>query len=134
MTLVEKRAMHGELDAVQNAVSPHQDVSVLADSRPVILVAQRAEALGDVVVRIPAYRAIRCAFPSHRIVSVCRGHSLFASVLSHLRPLFIDELFEMERAKGRTYIAAVARAVGKVDAIVDFDSNLQTVVNYLATL
>ena len=138
MTSVEPRAMHGEVAAIQSAIVPRQETRtetrVLADSRPVILVAQRAEALGDAIVRIPAYRAIRCAFPSHRIVSVCRGHSVFASVLSHQRPLFIDELFEMQRAKGRTYLAAVARALGKVDAVIDLDSNLQAVVNYLVTL
>jgi ADP-heptose:LPS heptosyltransferase len=126
--------MHGEIDAVQSAIIPRRETSAVTDSRPVILVAQRAEALGDAIVRIPAYRAIRCAFPSHRIVSICRGHSVFASVFSHQRPLFVDELLEMQRAKGRTYLAAVARALGKVDAIIDLDSNLQAVVNYLVTL
>jgi ADP-heptose:LPS heptosyltransferase len=126
--------MHGEVGAIQSAIIPRQETRAVADSRPVFLVAQRTEAFGDAILRIPTYRAIRCAFPSHRIVSVCRGHSVFSSVLSHLRPLFIDELFERQRKNGRTYLTAVARTLGKVDAIIDFDSNLQSVVNYLATL
>lgn len=131
MTSLERRAMPGETDAIQSAIVPRQELR--ADTRPVILIAQRSEALGDAILRIPAYRAIRCAFPSHRVVSVYRGRTVFSTVFASLRPLFMDEILEFQGKNGRMHVGNAARSLGNVDAIIDFNSTLQTVVNYVAS-
>ena len=134
MTSVERNATPGEIDANQSAVLSRQETRVVADTRPVILIAQRSEALGDAILRIPAYRAIRCAFPSHRVVSVYRGRTVFSTVFASLRPLFMDEILEFQGKNGRGHVGAAARSIGNVDAILDFHSSLQALVNYVASV
>jgi ADP-heptose:LPS heptosyltransferase len=125
--------MHGEAAAVQSAIVPRQETRVAADNRPVILIAQRSEAFGDAIVHIPAYRAIRCAFPSHRVVSVYRGGTVFSTIFASLRPLFMDEILEFQGKDRRTYVGNTARSLGNVDVIIDFYSTLQALVNYITS-
>jgi ADP-heptose:LPS heptosyltransferase len=133
MALIAQKTMHG-IDVIDSAVAPSLETGVVADGRPVIMVVQRAEALGDAIVHIPAYRAIRCAFPSHRVVSVCRGRSVFSSGFAPLRPFFIDDLLESQGRKGKAHVASIARALGNVDVIFDLNGNLHALVNYLVTI
>jgi len=134
MAFANEKTIHDEIGAAQSAALLRADKQVAADGRPVLLIAQRSEALGDAVIRIPAYRAIRAAFPGHRIVSVYLRQSVFSSVFAQLRPQFIDELIEQQDRGSIGHLGSIARGLGNVDVILDFNSSLQALLNYVVSL
>lgn len=108
---------------------PPPDAST--DARPAIVLTQGGEALGDAVIRLPTYRALRLAFPGHRIVSINELGTVLEGPFAPLRPFLVDRLFTGVRAKSHRQVSQLLRSLGNVDLVIDFCSNLRSLVSYL---
>jgi ADP-heptose:LPS heptosyltransferase len=105
-----------------------------ADARPAAIVIGSNEALGDALVRIPAYRALRVAFPAHRIVHVSGGATSMTDALVALAPQMVDEAIGWQPIKsGPAFMRRLIRSIGNVDVVIDLRSNLTAFWTYFAT-
>jgi len=116
-------------------VLPGREASARADDpRPVAVVIGTHEALGDALVRIPAYRALRVAFPGHRIVHVSGGAASMTGPLAALAPQMLDEALTRQKIKsGPAFMRRLLRSLGRVEVVVELRSNLAAFWTYLAT-
>jgi ADP-heptose:LPS heptosyltransferase len=60
--------------------------------RPCAVFIQSYEALGDAIVHIAAYRALRAGLPGVRMVNLVRRNSTFTGALAKVSHLFFDEV------------------------------------------
>jgi ADP-heptose:LPS heptosyltransferase len=107
----------------------------LHDSRPALVYLQKGEALGDSVVHLPTYRAARFAFPRHRIVGLCSHPSAFATkTMSPITGELLDQVLTMQPInRGPLSLARVLAALGPIDVVIEFRSNLNALWSYLAS-
>ncbi|HEX5219867.1 MAG TPA: glycosyltransferase family 9 protein [Verrucomicrobiae bacterium] len=104
-------------------------------SKPVLVYLQKGEALGDSVIHLATYRAARLAFPRHRIVNLCSHPSVYATkTMSPLAGQFLDEVHTMQPIdRGPLPLARKLAALGPIDVVIEFRSNLNALWSYLAT-
>lgn len=122
----EKRGGVG--DTVRVRVNPE----ALPDhARPTLILRERGLLLGDAIVRVPAYRAARAAFPQHRIVSLSSDKSVFANAFAPIAHLFFDEIFSgVEANSSRAQQRELSESFGKVDTVLDFRANPRSALNF----
>jgi ADP-heptose:LPS heptosyltransferase len=105
----------------------------MADA-PAIAILMKQELLGDAITRIPALRALRCAFPDHRIVGLYRQDTAFDKALSRVRGEFYDETRSGVPAQDNvSNVRAMLRSVPNLTAVLDFQSSGRVLSSYLAT-
>ena len=105
------------------------------DGRPIALVINTGEAIGDVLTRIPCYRALRRAFPNHRIVDLCRHSSSLLEPLRAIAAELVDEIRCGQPLNGGLLnLRRLIKAIGNVELIIDLRSNLGALGTYIATL
>lgn len=129
MTAPLKRDMIGP-DATP--VAPAVGRAVAAE-RPTIIILNKQELLGEALQRVPAYRALRFAFPDHRIVCLAQGPSAFATSLAPIRHLFMDDTVPDSIKSGTPMeLRRLARNFGPLDIVMDLRSNLRLIASWLA--
>ncbi len=110
-----------------------QDSSASQPDRPTVIVLNKQELLGEALQRVPAYRALRQAFPGHRIVCLSRYDSQFANGLAAVAPLFLDDYLTYQPIDGRpSRVRKLARSFGPLDVVIDTRSNLRVLGSALA--
>lgn len=108
--------------------------AAFADRRPVALVLSTGEAMGDALTRIAGYRALRIAFPAHRIVHVCRWSSSLLGPLASLAAELVDEIIEGQSlTRGPRPVRDIIRGVGNVEIVIDLRSNMGAAWSFVAT-
>ncbi len=94
------------------------------------------EALGDAVVNIAMYRAIRYAFPAHRVIGLYSKDSAFRATLARLRPALIDEIHIGQPIKSR--IDATRRVLksvgGPIDVVFETRPNIRALWSLIASV
>lgn len=101
---------------------------------PAIAILMKQELLGDAITRIPALRALRCAFPDRRIVGLYRQDTAFDKALSRLRADFYDEIRTGVPAKdSASNVRALLQSVPNLKAVLDFQSSGRVLSSYRAT-
>ncbi|HXF90212.1 MAG TPA: glycosyltransferase family 9 protein [Xanthobacteraceae bacterium] len=101
--------------------------------RPTVLILNKQELLGEALQRVPAYRALRQAFPEHRIVSLSRYDSQFAKGLAAAAHLFLDDCLTYQPIDDSpARLRGLARSLGPLDVVLDTRSNLHLVGSALA--
>ncbi len=106
----------------------------MRSDEPVALILHRGEKLGDAILRIPLYRALRMALPAHRIVSASAEPTVWETTLSTVRQEFIDEIHvNLPIDHGAGPIRTLMRSLGKVEFVFDLRSNKRLVWSYIAT-
>ncbi|HWP26271.1 MAG TPA: glycosyltransferase family 9 protein [Xanthobacteraceae bacterium] len=101
--------------------------------RPTVIVINKQELLGEALQRVPAYRALRLAFPCHRIVALSRYDSQFAKGLAAVAPLFLDDCLTYQPIDGQPgRLRRLVRSFGPLDVVIDTRSNLRVVGSALA--
>jgi ADP-heptose:LPS heptosyltransferase len=131
MTAALKREML-DAQAVAAATPPAAAVSATA-MQPTVIVLNKQELLGEALQRIPAYRALRHAFPGHRIVCLAQGPTVFTGPLARVRPLFMDETVPDALSSGNpATLRRLARSFGPLDVVIDLRSNLRLVGSWFA--
>lgn len=101
--------------------------------RPTVVVINKQELLGEALQRVPAYRALRLAFPGHRIVALSRYDSQFAKGLAAVAPLFLDDCLTYQPIDGQPgRLRRLVRSFGPLDVVIDTRSNLRIVGSALA--
>ena len=99
---------------------------------PIALVVSQGEALGDAATRLAAYRAIRAAWPDHRIVSVAARGSAFEGPLEPFRAEFVDQTITHEpRINTVAGFRSLIGELGTVRRIFDLRSTPRAIVSYL---
>ena len=102
--------------------------------KPIALILHRGEKLGDAVLRIPVYRALRMALPEHSIVSASVEPTVWSTTLSAVRHEFIDKiLVDQPLDNGAGQIRTLIRSLGKVEFVFDLRSNKRVLWSYIAT-
>lgn len=136
--------MHGNVATRQQKVlatgsTPADSAVVATDTaiprngrRPTIVILEKELLLGDGLLRIPAYRALRHAFPEHRIVSLASRKSAFATTLAPFSRLLVDDAladqpFNASYARQRE----VVRSFGPLDKVLYFRANLRSVLTLI---
>lgn len=105
------------------------------DGTPIALILHANEKLGDAVLRIPTYRALRLALPNHEIVCASAESTVWLNTLAAARPEFIDRnLVDQPLDHGAKAIRALIQGLGNVDFVFDLRSNKRTRLSYLATV
>jgi ADP-heptose:LPS heptosyltransferase len=131
MTAALKREV---LDA-QAAVAAAPAAAVLPEitTQPTVIVLNKQELLGEALQRIPAYRALRYAFPGHRIVCLAQGPTAFTGPLARVRPLFMDDTIPRSLKSGNPIaLRRLAQSFGPLDIVIDLRSNLRLVGSWFA--
>ena len=125
--------MHGQTLKDRKVAVTASPVRASRSSRPVLLLLEKVLLLGDAILRVPAYRALRNAFPKHRIVGLSPHQSAFKSVLSQVSHLFMDD-WQVDPAilGGRKQQREFARAFGPVDIVLDFRANPRSLASFAA--
>lgn len=103
--------------------------------KPVLVYLQKGEALGDSVIHVATYRAARLAFPRHRIVGLCSHPSVYATkTMAPLSGQFLDEVLTMQPIdRGPLPLVRTLTALGAIDVVIEFRSNLNALWSYLAS-
>jgi ADP-heptose:LPS heptosyltransferase len=131
MTAALKRQELGTDAAV--AALPQDAAMAEAGARPTVIVLNKQELLGEALQRIPAYRALRLAFPEHRIVCLAQGPTAFADAFASVRGLFMDETVPASIRSGNPLVLRrLAQSFGRIDVVIDFRSNLRLVASWFA--
>lgn len=101
--------------------------------RPCAVVIQSYEALGDAIVHIAAYRALRAGLPpSARVINLVRRDSAFTGALAKVSPLFFDEvIIGAELINSPRALAAWLRECGG-DYVFEFRANGYALRSWLA--
>ncbi len=112
--------------------APGDNVAVSRGLRPTIVILEKELLLGDALLRIPAYRALRHAFPEHRIVALASGGSAFATTLAPFSRLFVDDVltnqpFNESYKRQRE----VVRSFGPIDKVLYFRANLRSLTTFI---
>ncbi|RJT40290.1 lipopolysaccharide heptosyltransferase family protein [Mesorhizobium waimense] len=100
--------------------------------KPVVLVLTRNEKLGDAILRIPVYRALRLALPTHRIVCASDLDTVWRTTLAPIQPELIDEILVDQRLSSISQMRALIRRLGTVDLVLDLRSSKETPRSYVA--
>jgi ADP-heptose:LPS heptosyltransferase len=101
--------------------------------RPTVIILNKQELLGEALQRVPAYRALRHAFPDHRIVCISRYDSQFANALSALGRLLLDDCLTYQPIdESPSRLRRLARSLGPLDVVIDTRSNAHLVNSVLA--
>jgi ADP-heptose:LPS heptosyltransferase len=101
--------------------------------RPTVIILNKQELLGEALQRVPAYRALRLAFPGHRIVCLSRYDSQFAKGLAAVARLFLDDCLTYQPIDGLpSRVRELARSFGPLDVVIDIRSNLRVLGSALA--
>jgi ADP-heptose:LPS heptosyltransferase len=104
------------------------------DRRPVALVLSTGEAMGDALTRIAGYRALRIAFPGHRVVHVCRWSSSLLGPLASLAAELVDEIIDGQSlTRGPRPVRDIIRGIGNVEIVIDLRSNMGAAWSFVAT-
>jgi ADP-heptose:LPS heptosyltransferase len=126
VALAEERATRVLTDKAQGRLT--------GSERPTVIILEKGLLLGDALIRVPAYRALRAAFSDHRIVALLRNKSAFADggPLAPLGQLFFDEIYSGPDVNGSPATQLkLARSFGPLDVVVEFRSNLRSAISYL---
>jgi ADP-heptose:LPS heptosyltransferase len=116
-----------------SAAAPTAAIPAEVAPRPTVIVLNKQELLGEALQRIPAYRALRYAFPGHRIVSLSQGPTAFVGPLAPIRPLFMDDSLPDCLTSGNPLtLRRLARTFGPLDVVIDLRSNLRLIGSWLA--
>lgn len=103
------------------------------DQRWTILVLEKQLLLGDALQHVPAYRALRFAFPDRRIVSLSRRESTFNTSLAPIRHLFVDEAATdqpIDEPVSRQ--RSLADGFGPLELVLDFRSSTRAMTSFFA--
>ena len=109
------------------------DELVKAGEKPTILVLTHNEKLGDAVLRVPMYRALRLAFPQHSIVCASAEGSVWPTTLAAVRETLIDEVLQEQPLKSVSGVRSLIRRLGSVQYVIDVRSGRRPITSYLAT-
>lgn len=101
--------------------------------KPIILTLTHNEKLGDAVLRIPMYRALRLAFPEHKIVCASAEGSAWPTTLSAVLEEFIDQVLLNQPLKSVSGVRSLVRRLGQVQYLLDLRSGRRPIPSYLAT-
>jgi ADP-heptose:LPS heptosyltransferase len=101
--------------------------------RPTVIILNKQELLGEALQRVPAYRALRLAFPGHRVVCLSRYDSQFAKGLAAAGRLFLDDCLTYQPIDDSpSRVRELARSFGPIDVVIDTRSNLRVLGSALA--
>jgi ADP-heptose:LPS heptosyltransferase len=105
-----------------------------AEQRAIVLL-HADEALGDALVNVAMYRALRLAFPDHRIVGLYSKDSAFRTTLSRVREDFVDEIRVGQPIKSRIDLTrAVLKSVGcRIDVLIETRPNIRALWSLIAS-
>ena len=99
----------------------------VSSSPPAVAILMRNELLGDAITHVPAYRALRIAYPHHRIVALYKEQTAWAGALSAVRADFIDDIrTDLAIGDGVAATYRVLKEVENLDLVLDFRANLHT--------
>ncbi len=102
--------------------------------QPAIVILQRYEALGDAITHLPAYYALRHAYPQHRVVGLFARETVFQSSLSLVRPLVFDEIrCGVPLDHGSRELAEHIDSVAAVDTVLDFRANRRALWGFIGS-
>ncbi|TAK50326.1 MAG: lipopolysaccharide heptosyltransferase family protein [Xanthobacteraceae bacterium] len=105
-----------------------------SDARPKALVMQKFEALGDAIIRLPAYRALRMALPDHSLIGVYSGRSTYATLFAALgAELFDGLLVDQPTGRGPAATRGVLAGLTNIDVVIDFRSNLNALWSFVGS-
>jgi ADP-heptose:LPS heptosyltransferase len=102
--------------------------------RPAVVIFQPKEALGDAITSLASYRALRLAFPDHRIVAVYTRDTVFRDSLQRVAGLFLDQILVNQPIdKGIGSIRRVLRAIPSIDLLIETRPNIRALWSLLAS-
>lgn len=94
----------------------------------------RNELLGDAITHVPAYRALRIAYPNHRVVALYKEQTAWTGALSAVRDEFIDEVrTDLPIGNGLGATRRVLGDIENLELVLDFRANLHAMWSFLAT-
>ncbi len=92
----------------------------------------RNELLGDAITHVPAYRALRIAYPDHRIVALYKEQTAWAGALSAVRAEFIDEIrTDLPIGDGLSATRRALADIERLKLVLDFRGNLHVLWSWL---
>jgi len=93
------------------------------------------EALGDALVNIAMYRALRLAFPDHRIIGLYSNDSAFRTTLSRVRGEFVDEISVGQPIKSHINLTRrTLKALGShIDVLIETRPNIRALWSLIAS-
>ncbi|BAT60847.1 glycosyltransferase family 9 [Variibacter gotjawalensis] len=95
--------------------------------QPTLIFRDKGHLLGDALIRVPAYRAARIAFPNHRLINLSAEKTAFTGPLAPIAHLFFDEIFSGVEANSEQ--RQLARSFGPMDIVLDLRSNMRSSLN-----
>lgn len=96
-----------------------------------VVVLQRDEVLGDAMTHLPAYYALRHAYPQHRIVGLFVRDTVLQSSLARLRSMFFDEIHAgLPLDSESRELARQLDRLGNVDIVLDFRANRRALYGF----
>lgn len=125
--------MHGQTPKSSKVTVTASPPRAARSPRPTVLLLEKVLLLGDAIVRVPAYRALRAAFPKHRIIGLSPYNSAFTTVLSQVSHLFVDD-WQINDAiiAGPKKQREFAKTFGPIDVVLDFRANPRSFASFAA--
>jgi ADP-heptose:LPS heptosyltransferase len=123
----------GDARRTDSAVAlPMPAASAAQCNQQAIVILQRDERLGDAITHLPAYYALRHAYPRHRIVGLFARETVLQTSLARVGPMFFDEIHVgLPLDVESRILARRLDQIGNVDVVLDFRANRRAVYGFV---